>query len=180
MPGPAFLEGEQVSLHTIEEEDLTFLQRHVNDPSVWRAIGRSRPVNGQGEREFFEEVVCGDDSVNLLVVADDEPAGTVGLRTGDRAAGTAQIGYWIARDHRREGYGREATELVVGYGFDQLGLHRIAARVFEFNEASMRLLERVGFTHEGVHREDEFIDGAYRDTHWYGLLEGEWRSDGDG
>jgi len=180
MPGPVFFDGERVSLRTIEEDDLPFLHEHVNDPSVWRAIGRSRPVNGEAEREFFEEVVCGDGSVDLLIAAEEEPIGTVGLDLGDRAAGTAELGYWVAPDHRREGYGTEATELVVAYGFDQLGLHRIAARVFEFNEASIRLLERVGFTHEGVHRDDEFVDGAYRDTHWYGLLEDEWRSDQDG
>lgn len=180
MPGPAFLDGERVSLRTIEEEDLEFLQRHVNDPSVWRAIGRTDPINREQEREFFEDVVCDDGSVNLLATVDGERVGTVGLDPGDRAAGTAELGYWIAPDARREGYGTEAAELVVGYGFDQLGLHRIAARVFEFNEPSMRLLERVGFTHEGIHREDEFVDGAYRDTHWYGLLEEEWRSGEDG
>lgn len=61
------------------------------------------------------------------------------------------------------------------YAFDQLRLHKVTARVFAFNEASQRLLETVGFTEEGVQREQVFIDGEYQDTHWYGLLAREWR-----
>ena len=46
--------------------------------------------------------------------------------------------------------------------------------MFEFNDASRRLLESMGFTEEGVHRDTEFVDGEFQDTHWYGLLEDEW------
>ena len=174
MPGPVFIPGDAVDLHTIEEEDLDFLQRNVNDPQVWRLIDRADPVNAQQEREFFEEVVAGDGGVHLLVCADGEPVGTVGLTD---VRGGAELGYWVAPEHHRQGYATAAAELLVGYGFDQRGLHRIEARVFEFNDASQTVLERVGFTHEGTSREAVFVDGAYRDTHWYGILEEEWRAD---
>ncbi|QLK24852.1 GNAT family N-acetyltransferase [Natrinema zhouii] len=173
MPGPVFLEGDRVTLRPIEEADLEFLQTQVNDPRIWRPIGRSRPVNREQEREFFENDVCGDDTVVLLVVADSTPVGTVGLHSFDREARNAELGYWIAPEHHERGYGTDAAERVVRYAFDQLGLHRIAARVFEFNEPSRRLLESVGFTQEGVHRDVEFVDGEYHDVYWYGLLEDE-------
>ncbi len=127
---------------------------------------------------------------------DSTPIGTIGLHSIDWEARRAEIGYWIAPERHERGYGTEAAELLVGYGFDQLGLHRIAARVFEFNDASRRLLGSVGFTEEGVHRDAEFIDvrksltistahqnaarsedGEFQDTHWYGLLEDEWRAE---
>lgn len=174
MPGPVFLEGDRVTLRPIEEEDLEFLQTQVNDPRVWRPIGRSRPINSEQERDFFENVVCSDDTVDLLIVADSTPVGTVGLFELDWETQAAEIGYWLAPEHHEQGYGTEATERVVQYAFDQLGLHRIAARVSEFNEPSRRLLESVGFTQEGVHRDDEFVDGEYHDVCWYGLLADEW------
>lgn len=177
MPGPAFLPGDDVTLRTIEEEDLEFLHTQINDPAIWRPIGRSKPLNAEQEREFFENVVCNDDEIHLLIAVDSTPIGTIGLHSIDREARKAEIGYWIAPEHHERGYGTEATELLVGYGFDQFGLHRIAARVFEFNDASRRLLESVGFTEEGVHRDTEFIDGQYQDTYWYGLLEDEWRAE---
>ena len=61
------------------------------------------------------------------------------------------------------------------YAFDHLQLQKVTARAFEFNERSQRLLKKVGFTEEGVQREQVFIDGEYQDTHWYGLLAREWR-----
>ena len=74
-----------------------------------------------------------------------------------------------------EGYATEATELLVAYGFDQLRFNKVVAHAFAFNAASRRVLEKVGFTEEGVDREEAFIDGEYVDVHRYGLLEREWR-----
>ncbi|WP_440766957.1 GNAT family N-acetyltransferase [Natronorubrum sp. DTA7] len=175
MTDSVFLSGDRVDLRPIEEDDLEFLQREINDPRIWRAIGRSRPVNGPQEREFFENVVCNDETVTLLIVADSSPVGTIGFNAIEWEPRQAEIGYWVAPEHHERGYGTDAADRLVTYGFDQLGLHKITARVFEFNEASRRLLESVGFTREGVHRDDVFVDGAFRDTYWYGLLEDEWR-----
>jgi hypothetical protein len=63
MPGPVFLQGDGIDLRTIEEADLEFLQESVNDPSIWRAIGRVDPVNRSQEQAFFENVVCENGSV---------------------------------------------------------------------------------------------------------------------
>ncbi|MFB6193774.1 MAG: GNAT family N-acetyltransferase, partial [Halobaculum sp.] len=160
-------------LHTVEEEDLDFLQRGVNDRRVWRPIGRPRPVTGPEEREFFEEVIVGGDGVHLLVCVEGERVGIVSLTDPDRSA---EVGYWIAPESHEQGYGSAAVGRLVEYGFDQLGLHRVEARVFDFNEASQALLRSLGFTHEGTFRETGIVDGDYRDTLWFGLLEDEWRS----
>ncbi|PCR91755.1 GNAT family N-acetyltransferase [Natrinema ejinorense] len=176
MPGPVFLDGDRLTLRPIEEADLEFLQTQINDSRIWGPLGRSKPLNREQEREFFENRICGDDSVDLLIVADSTPVGTIGLFEFDWESQKAELGYWVAPEHHDQGYGTEATERVVRYAFDQLGLHRIAARVFEFNEPSKQLLETIGFSREGVHRDAEFVDGEYRDVYWYGLLEEEWRA----
>ena len=174
MPGPVFLDSDAVALRTIEAEDLDFLQEQVNDPSIWRAIGRSTPVNGHQEQEFFQTVVCDDDEVTLLVTAQDTPVGMCSLSPKQDEADAAELGYWIASEHRQAGYGRAAAGLLTDYGFKQRGYHRIAARVFAFNEASMALLESLGFVREGRNREAAFVDGQYWDVYWYSVLEGEW------
>ena len=156
MPGPVFIEGDHVVLRTIEEEDIEFLQEGVNDPRVWRPIGSSTPYNLEQEREFFEEMVSDNDTVQLLVSTEETSVGTVG--------------FWITPDRWGEGIGTEATALIVQYAFDQLRLHKITARTYEFNEASQRLLRKLGFTEEGVQREQAFIDGEHCDVHWFGIL----------
>lgn len=174
MPGAAFLYGDDVTLRTVEEEDIDFLQEQVNDPGIWRAIGRSRPVNRTQEEDFYEAIVSDGDTVQLLITVDGEAVGMISLESITQEQGHAEIGFWMAPDHREQGYATEATALLVSYAFDQLRLHKVIGRVFAFNDASRRLFEGLGFTQEGVHREEQYIDGSYHDVYWYGVLESEW------
>lgn len=176
MPGPAFLDGDRVALRTIEESDLDFHQRAINDPRIWRPTDRPLPVNGLQEREFYEETVSDEDGIWLLVTVESERTGVVTFKTIDWQSRRAELGYWIHPDYQQQGYGTEAVELLVGYGFEQLGLHRAAARTFADNEPSKRLLEAVGFTQEGVERDGAFVDGAYADVLRYSLLESEYET----
>jgi RimJ/RimL family protein N-acetyltransferase len=176
MPGPEFLDAEAVSLHTVEEEDLPFLQEWINDRRIRHGTETTRPANGAQEEAYYEEVICGDETVDLLVVADGSPVGMIGFAPIDQATGGAEVGYWIAPPHQRQGYATDALARFVRYGFEQLRLHRIEASVYAFNDPSATVLERVGFVHEGTRREAAFVDGDYHDVHWYGLLEPEWRA----
>lgn len=175
MPGPAFLTGDRVTLCTAEQSDATFLQEAVSDPRVWRAVGRNTPYNLEQEQEFFQAVFCDQSTIHLLVTVEDEPIGVVAFEGIDKEVGTAEINYWIVPAHWGNGYATEAADRLIQYGFRQRNLHKIVARVSEFNDASKRVLEKLGFTEEGVQREQEFIDGEYQDRHWYGLLKREWR-----
>lgn len=174
MPGPIFLEGETVSLRPIEQEDLEFLQTEINRREIWRRIGRPQPVNADQEEEFYENVVCSDDHTPLLLTVDGEPAGTLGFNDYNHEHSNAELGYWVAPDYQRNGHATEGVSLLLDYGFEERNLHRVEARVFEFNTASQRLLESLGFTKEGIHRDAHFARGEYQDVFWYGLLEDEW------
>jgi RimJ/RimL family protein N-acetyltransferase len=72
----------------------------------------------------------------------------------------------IGPNGRDRGLGTEATRLIVGHGFEQLGLNRIALGVFNFNPRAIRAYEKAGFVAEGTEREallheDEWIDATY-------------------
>jgi RimJ/RimL family protein N-acetyltransferase len=54
-----------------------------------------------------------------------------------------------------------------------LGVHKVYARVAESNEASMRVLEKLGFQQEGVLREQSYCLGEHLDMHYFGLPESE-------
>ncbi|WP_135534278.1 GNAT family N-acetyltransferase [Halostella pelagica] len=170
MPGATFLRGETVSLRTVESDDIEFLRDAVNHPDVWRTTLMSTPKNSEQEREFFEEVVSDEDSVDLLVTADDRPVGMVSLNTVDEENGVGELGYWIVPDEWGNGYATDAARTLTEYAFDQRRLHRVQARVVAFNDASARVLEKAGFEREGVHREAVFVDGEHRDVVWYARL----------
>lgn len=87
----------------------------------------------------------------------------------------AEVGYVIGRAHWGQGYVVEAMKPLIDYAFEQLGCHRLGAKLDTRNRGSARVLEKLGFTHEGDAREDWFKDGVRGDTAFYGLLRREWQ-----
>lgn len=81
-----------------------------------------------------------------------------------------EVGCWIVPDEQRNGYATEATDLCLEHAFEGRGLHKISARVFEHNEASLSVLENLGFQQGGCLREHDYVRGEYRDTYLFGLL----------
>jgi RimJ/RimL family protein N-acetyltransferase len=170
MPGPVFLEGDDVELRTVEREDLEFCQRTLNDPAVRHGLGLSEPLTSDDEEGWYESRVVESDDVHLLVCDDSEPVGTAGLNDVNESFGNAELGYWIAPEYHRNGYATAAARLLVDYAFTERRLHRVYANAFAFNEGSQRVLKKVGFEREGVHREQAFVDGEHVDVYRYGLL----------
>ncbi len=78
-------------------------------------------------------------------------------------AQTATLGYWIGEAYARQGYMTEALGLMLQFAFRELGLHRVEAACLPSNEASQRLLRRVGFREEGLARAYLRIAGEWRD-----------------
>jgi RimJ/RimL family protein N-acetyltransferase len=112
----------------------------------------------------------------LLVCADGDPVGNVGLHDVDTAFGTAELGYYVHPDAWSNGYATDAVGQVVGYAFAELRLHKVSARCFEHNDGSRRVLEKNGFQREGVLREEAFVNDEHVDMYRYGLLAEEWRA----
>ena len=75
----------------------------------------------------------------------------------------AHIGYWIDRNFTNKGLTTQAVKLVSGFGFAELGLHRIEINVRPENAASCRVAEKAGFVMEGQRKAFLHIDGAWRD-----------------
>lgn len=76
--------------------------------------------------------------------------GCVGLNRIDRAARSANLGYWIGEAHRGRGLATRAAAWTAAYGFGELGLARIEIRVLPDNAASLRVAARLGAVREAV------------------------------
>jgi len=100
--------------------------------------------------------------------------GTVTLAYADWTNLSAELGYVLAPEARGKGHALLMTRRALDLGF-AAGLERIAAYTCTDNDASIRLLERLGFTREGHLRGHAIIEGARRDHCVYGLLREEWR-----
>ena len=176
MTAALFLEGDDVELRTIETEDVDFFHEMLNDPDVRRGIAVVDPVTRTNEREWAEARGEGDD-VNFAIYYDDEPVGTIGLKPPNAVTGSAEVGYIVAPTHWGNGFATDALQTLCRYAFDERGLNKVYASVYETNPASTRVVENAGFTREGVHREEGFVDGKHVDVFRYGLLADEWRNE---
>ena len=172
MPGAPFLRGDRLTLRTVTPADHEFLLEHGNDPAVREGAPTPTPVDEDALAAFLDD----DESVQFLPCRDETPVGFVFLFGIEPHRDHAELGCWIAPDEQGEGYATEASELCLDHAFADLGLHKVLARVFEHNDASMAVLDKLGFQREGRLREHDYIRGAYRDTLLFGLLAEEWRA----
>jgi ribosomal-protein-alanine N-acetyltransferase len=102
---------------------------------------------------------------------DDELIG--GLTIGHIRRGAAQscmVGYWMGERFAGQGHMSAGLNLVTGYIFNQLALHRIEAACIPENDRSIRLLEKAGFQREGYMKEYLKIRGEWRDHLLYALI----------
>jgi ribosomal-protein-alanine N-acetyltransferase len=82
-------------------------------------------------------------------------------------AQTASVGYWVGERHAGKGFMVEALKLVVDHGFDTLRLHRLEAACIPDNNRSVRVLEKAGFTREGLLHSYLKINGIWQDHYLY-------------
>jgi RimJ/RimL family protein N-acetyltransferase len=93
--------------------------------------------------------------------------------------GTGELGYVLDPAYCGQGFATEAAHRVLHLAFDDLGLHRVVARVVEGNDASVRLARRLGMRQEGHLLENEWFKGRWIDELSFALLDREWRASHD-
>jgi len=90
--------------------------------------------------------------------------------------GQAEVGYVLDPAHYGHGYATEAVGALLRLGFQELGLHRVAARCDARNAASARVMERAGMRREGYLVQSEFIKSEWTDELIYAILRSEWEA----
>ena len=111
----------------------------------------------------------------LVNKKDGRMIGSCGFVRFDLPHNSAELGYVLHPDYHGQGLMQEAAGQVLKFGFEELGLHRIEARFMVENEASLRLMKRLGMTFEGVKRESMLVKGAYRDIGTCAILKNEFK-----
>lgn len=88
--------------------------------------------------------------------------GTSGFTSFDYDKNTAEIGYVIAKPYWGQGFAVEASRRVMEFGFEEFGLEGYFAKCMEGNDASMRVMQKLGMSFEGIYRNGMFIKGSYK------------------
>jgi RimJ/RimL family protein N-acetyltransferase len=99
--------------------------------------------------------------------------GDVAVRLHDNLK-QAEIGFTLATAYQGKGFATEAVSAVLDRLFRLQGLHRVMGECDARNTASAALMERLGFTREGLLRQQTFIKGEWTDDLLFGILAPEW------
>ena len=119
----------------------------------------------------------GKDAFSFLIclVADERPIGEVMLADLDRVNGSAQLGIFIGEAGEwGRGYGTDAVNAIVDFGFGELRLERIWLNVWTENARARRAYEKAGFVREGTLRHDRYEHGAHTSGDVMAILRSEW------
>ena len=102
--------------------------------------------------------------------------GQLNSKIVDEANNTADVGYVINQNYRGQGYCAEAVSRLLDDIFNEQNVRRVIADIDIRNEASVRLIERLGFRREATFIENDYLKGEWCSMHLYALLSHEWRS----
>jgi RimJ/RimL family protein N-acetyltransferase len=170
------MSDDQVQLRPVVEDDLLLLERFLLDPEAtgpfqWR--GWSDPTGWR--RRWTENNLLTSEGGQLMVLSDGHRAGFVAWRKID-AWGSGfhwSLGAQLLPEARGRGIGTAAQRLLVTYLFTHTPVLRLEADTESDNVAEQRVLEKCGFTREGVMRGVLFRGGLWRDVARYGVLRGD-------
>jgi [ribosomal protein S5]-alanine N-acetyltransferase len=158
------IETARLDLRTIAESDISELVPLIGAREVAETTLRiPHPYEERHAREFLASPAK-ENELRLMIRlrSDGRLCGGIGLHP-DNQHPRAELGYWIGRPYWGHGYATEAARAVVRYGFEQLKLNRIFAVHFAGNDASGRVLQKIGMRHEGCMRQavrkwNKFVD----------------------
>jgi RimJ/RimL family protein N-acetyltransferase len=183
--GDSILVGERVRLRGVRDDDLPTLARWEMDPGRLITLSNwvAPPSEAAAKERIAKRSANDKDDLGFAVETLDDPPVLVG-RIWLSAAGArpkdrcAAVGIALGREYIGRGYGTDAMRVIVGYGFREMGLHRIQLGVVSFNSAGIRAYEKAGFVEEGRHRESVLHDGRWYDTVLMSILDHEWAARG--
>lgn len=150
--------------------DRTSLLENANDRAVWRNLGERFPhpyTRSDADQwlSYLEEMA---EPTHWAIDVDGRAVGGIGVDPGNlEHIKSGRFGYWLGQSYWGRGIMTSAVKATSDYVLHHFDIVRLEAPVFEWNPASMRVLEKCGFEREGVLRRSVFKDGRIIDAVMY-------------
>lgn len=173
-------QGKRVRLRTFTRGDLLYLSRWSDSPFVEKMVASEllyqyKHIFHRRNDVFLDFLMRDTTQLPALIIPRnrevEDPVGFVRLYGINLVHGFGFLETVIADPRSmKKGWGVEASRLLLAYALDHIGIHRVEAKVFAYNQLSINSLRRNGFRQEGVLREACFSDGKFWDILVFGIL----------
>lgn len=173
------LTGQLVRLREFRSDDLDASMAVVGDDQVTGFLSfdsKTREQQAELLASAIERARQQPRTEYYLAVTTHDDDRLIGfVRLGLAGVKAAKLGGAFAPSHWGKGYALDAARTLITFGFTTIGLHRISAAIGPDNAASIAVIHRLGFTHEGRLRDHVHTNGAWRDSELFSILEHEWQ-----
>lgn len=156
-------------LFALTEENREYLREWL--PWVDKTLQASDTLDfiKRRQQDWVEEK-----ALSTVILFNGQIVGAIGFLNLDRSKQYAEIGYWLAEKYQKQGIMSRSVKTLLEYGFNTLNLRRIVICAAEGNQKSRAVAEKMGFTLEGILRQDTFASDKWHNRCIYGLLKEEW------
>ena len=173
-PGTIAIDGRpELTLRAWKPGDEAALARHADNRAVWRNMTDRfpHPYTIEDAARWVGCLQRGAAGDHFAIAVDDAPVGGCGfIPRADMERFTADVGYWLGEAFWGRGIASAALGALTDYLFEHTAFERLQAIVYEWNPASMRVLERNGYVREGWLRRSAIKDGRLIDRAIYARL----------
>lgn len=172
------LEAGRLVLRPFEPADAPVVQQLAGDRAVAETTLNIPHPYPDGAAEAWiamhpQEWAAGA-GATFAIVADAQLVGAIALHLSPRHH-RGELGYWVGKPFWGRGIATDSARAMLAFGFTELNLNRIQASHLPGNPASGRVMEKLGMTREGLHRERYCKNGVYQDVVEYAILRREWK-----
>jgi [ribosomal protein S5]-alanine N-acetyltransferase len=164
---------QKVTIRPWVHDDATALAAGINNKKIWDNLRDyiPYPYSLADARDYIALQQGINPVQNFAILYDGVLAGGVGIvLLQDVYRKTAEIGYWIAEAYWGRGIATAAVNLVTAYAWATFDIVRLQAEVFDYNKASMKVLEANGYVQEAIHRRAVIKNGVLLDAHTWVCL----------
>ena len=172
------LRSERLFLRLVEKPDLPQRVAWINDPEIQHTLNYDYPTSLARTEKWFDKAVMAPSrrDFSIFALETSECIGFGSLLNIDWLVKKAELSMVIGnRSYWGGGYGTESYKLLINYGFLELGLNKIYGYQLKHNHAAHRVVEKLGWTREGLLRQDLYSHGRIRDRYVVSILREVWQ-----
>lgn len=172
-------EGKLVRFRPIEEEDLKELRNWRNSKHVKHTTREYRLLNMINQKTWFEAIHKQNPPKDIMFGITNKKntlIGVCGLTYIDWKNRKTEISMYLNKENwQKSKEAKDALNLLMSYGFSELGLHKLFVEIYSFVKETIQLFESVGFNKDGMIRDNVWRNGKWWNSYIYSKLESEFK-----
>lgn len=171
------IKGKSVCLLQVGQEHLDFISALECNQEVWMYEEHVESDIEAAKAKYTAHMQSGEHFDFVIAIHTEKewtPIGLVQLWSYVDYRGSWELGFGMLPQYQGNGYGYEATRLLLDFAFNQLNAHKVVGMCNSRNQRSYRLMERLNMSREGTFRQELNWNDGWHDQYFYGILDREW------